>query len=705
MSVLLFIDKIVINNEKKLHVEKTLELQKSLSSLARDLTVFLTNGNLSDTASIEQHKDIKLWDLLKDKKLSMFSPLIDKWYESNTLWNFIDTFKQDCWNMFEDNDFKKRYTQQLTIGSACLEWVPEKIIDKVYGANVPIDKEMQKIFKHNHLTFMDLTGREVVFWKKERELFLYSMLFLHDWENKNIDQANESWYYKVNEWFIEIKKYGVKSYEQAFNCGFQIYNEFFWHNKDNADIFHHPINSVDDIYALYDNTITLHYNWKNIDSHTLAWILNITRALLHIQAHKHLDYIRWEIHDPASFIKYKKGIHWKEVYGSQIDEVRDWEIASLWREELSTLDLTDTKGNNIKERSPSFYSANTKSWHLQSIIFNDVETSFTWRSKWLTSWIMKLINDPKYKKWKDVTDSLWNSFYVKNKEDWLKIWLWLIEKLPEVIVDGARLDIKWTGCWVVLLKKISNNNKILDKKIIYENLKEYNISQTKIDLLLRNKFFLKNLDEKLYHTDTLKNNKTAEWYEEFKIVTTNGTEYQISEKSDDMVMSYNEFWLWNHGIYNIKKLMELLLRPDNHTMTLWHDTIENIITNALDEEEIYLQQKAYKMWILNNENSDVFNPRNAILNQLLYDDMLHNEFVDSNIIAQIKNKRSDFFIWDKETSREGVKEFIYNMINNEYVWYLTQKNTYNVSKPLWNQRSILSQLLWYKVYLQNKRLL
>ena len=690
-----------MNGENKINVESIIKWQKKFSWLVRNLTIFLTNGNLSDKTPIEKYQNMNLLDLLKDKKLNAFSQLIDNSHETITLWWFINTFRKDCWEIFEDKEFKKRYTKQLVIGMARLEWIPDNIIEKIYWEDIIIDEEMQNIFKINNLTFMDLTSCDVSFEEKEKELFVYTMLFLHDWENKNIDKANESWYYKVSGWGVEIKEYGIKSFEQAFNCGFQIYNEFFWNNKDKEIIFHYPINSIDDIYALYDNTETLIYNWKIIDSHTLAWILNITRALLHVQAHKHLDYIRWEIHDPASFIKYKKGQHWKYIYWPQIDEVRDWEIESLWRNEISTLEMKDKNGKKIKERSTKFYSADTKSWYLQDVFFNDVETSFSWRSKWLTSWVMKLVNDPKYKKWKDVTDSLWNSFYVKNKEDWLKVWLWLIEKLPERLVDGARFDIKWSQSWNILIDKISKNGELLQKSIIYNNLKDYNISNEKIDLLLRNRSFRINLNERLRNINELKNTKTVQWYEEFKLVTTNWTEYQISEKSDDMITSYNEFGLWNHGIYNIKKLMELLLRPDNHTIVLWHDIIENIINNALDEEEFYIKQKAYKMWIINDDNSNNFNPRNAISNQLLYDDMVNNTSLDSTIINQIKDQRNDFFSGKKEKSRELVKEFIYNMINKEYIWYLTKDKTYKLSKPLWNQRSTISQLLWYKIYKKN----
>ena len=690
-------------NSIPINTDKIVQWQKSLSNFTEDLTVFFTQDNLSNIWVLKTYWNKKIQDILKDKKLSHFSQLVNIDHSQDpTLGEIINMFRKNCLDIFQDESYKKRYTQQLVMGMARLEWVSENIIEKIYSENIQIDKNMQDVFKKNNLTLMDLTSRDVIFSQKEKELFLYTMLFLHDWENKNTDNARESWYYKIKEWWVEIKEYGIKSFEQAFNCGWQIYNEFFWDKEDKKNMPHHPINSVDDIYLLYDSKTSIDYNWKTIDSHTLAWILNITRSLLHIQAHKHLDYIRGKIHDPESFVKYKKGKYWKEIYWTQIDEVRDWEISALWRDEISSLDMRDMSGNIIKERSPSFYSADTKSWHLQSIVFNGVETSFSWRSKWLTSWIMKLINDPKYKKWKDVTDSLWNSFYVKNKKDWLKIWLWLINQLPEKLIDGARLDIKWSESWEILIDEISKDWKLLSFSDIKINLSKYGIFHEKIDLLLRNKSFRKNLEEKLNNTNELKNNKTAKWYEEFKIVTTTWTEYQISEKSDDMIVSKNEFGLWNHGIYNINKLMELLLRPNNHTMILWHNTIENIINNAFDEEEFYLKERAKKIWIINNRNSHTFNPRNAILNQLLYDDIIaNNTDIDDTIREQIKSNRENLFIWTKEDSRYGVKEFIYNMIQKEYIWYIQKDWTYMLSKPLWNQRSIISQLRWYDIYKKN----
>jgi hypothetical protein len=682
--------------------------EKRLSSLNRDLTKFLTDGDLSNLWVLKDHWDKKIKDLLQDKKLSIFTQIVNTNDNHDiTLHESIKNLQKDCLTVFQNEDYKKWYTQQLVIGMARLEWIAENVIEKIYWKYVEIHEEMQDVFKKNNLTLMDLTTKEVVFEQKEKELFLYTMLFLHDWEDKNTDKAKESWYYKVDEGKIEFKEYWIKSFEQAFNCGWQIYNEFFWSKEDKKNLPHHPINSVDDIYSLYDTKTSLNYNWKIIDSHTLAWILNITRALLHVQAHKHLDYIRWEKHDPASFIKYKQWKHWKEIYWTQIDEVRDWEIESLWRTEISHLGLLDKNWKTIIERSPSIYDGDTKSWHLKDTIFNDVKTTFSWRSKWLTSRIMKLINDPRYKKWKDVTDSLWNSFYVENKEAWLKVWLWLIEKLPEKLIDGARLDIKWSESWDVLMKEIANDGTLLDPEAIKENLSCYGISKNKVSLLLRNKWFNKQLHERLNNTNNLKNDKTVQWYEEFKIVTTTGTEYQISEKSNDMIVSKNEFGLWNHGIYNIKKLMELLLRPDNHTMVLWHNTIENIINNALDEEEFYLQERAKKMWLIDDNNIHQFNPRYAIWNQLLYDDIIENDnivenddkmHIDSTQLEKIKEDREKLFFWEKDNSRAFVKEFIYNMIQKEYVGYLKSRSTYALAKPLWNQRSIVSQLLWYRLY-------
>lgn len=408
------------------------------------------------------------------------------------------------------------------------------------------------------------------------------------------------------------------------------------------------------------------------------------------------------MHDPESFVRYKKWKHWKEIYWTQIDEVRDWEIAALWRDEIINLEIKDTSGNDIKERSSSFYSADTKSWNLQSIEFNGVKTSFSWRSKWLTSWVMKLINDPRYKKWKDVTDSLWNSFYVKDKKDGLRVWLWLIEKLPEKLIDGARFSIKWDESWEILMNEISQDWALLSLEDIKHNLSQYGISYDKVNLLLRNKKFKMILQEKLNNNSILKNSKTVQWYEEFKIVTTTWTEYQISEKKDNLIFNNNELGLWNHGIYNIKKLMELLLRPNNHTMVFWVDdnTIENVINNALDEEEFYLKERAKKMWIIDDTNMNKFNPRGAISNQLLYDDIIKNHSqVDASVLQQIKEDRENLFKWKTKDSRLAVIEFIYNMIQKEYIWYAKiDWEKYFLSKPLWNQRSIISQLNWYKIY-------
>ena len=696
----------MINSENRF--KKIIEMQKPLCKLDLEwnLTKFFTQDNLQNIDCLQPHRDEKIKDLLMDKNLSVFSQIIKTGYDENSsLWNIVSQFRRDCSDIFEDKDYKKRYTRQLVIGMACLEWVPENIIDKIYGENVFISREMQDVLQKNNLTFMDLTARDVLFSDKDKQLFLYTMLFLHDWENRNTDKARESWYYKINEWWVEFKQYGIKSFEQAFNCGWQIYNEFFWDKDDKKTLPHYTINSIDDIYSLYSPSTTIDYNWKKVDSHTLAGILNITRSLLHIQAHKHLDYIRWELHDPESFVKYQKGQHWKDIYGAQIDEVRDWEVAALWNNELSYLNMSDSKWDIIKERTPDVYSANTKSWYMNWIKFNDVITTFSWRSKWLKSWVMKLINDPKYKKWKDVTDSLWNSFYVKNKEDWLKVWLWLIEQLPEKMIDGARLDIKWTESWDVFIKNIAENNKLYWMDDIKKNLKKYWISEQKLDLLFRNKSFKNSIEQQLNKKNLLKNGKTVQWYEEFKIVTIQGTEYQISERKDNTIMNYNEFGLWNHGVYNIKKLIELLLRSNNHTMKLWHDVLENIIESALNEEENYLREKWIKSWIINSNNTDKFNPWNAISNQLVYNDWLLDGYstnIDEKMFSKIEKGRYEFFVGKKRDSRQAVKEHIYNMIQKNYIWSLRENWEYFLSKPFWNQRSLVSQLRWYEIYKQQE---
>lgn len=691
----------------------------NLSSLERDATIFLWDGTLTVDFWKYTKKDLEI--LIKDKSFSYIKDFVAEDSE-----NIVLTTMQDCKDTLSDilqqEDYKKRYTQQLVIGMARMEWVHENTINKIYSNAVVIDENMQKIFKDNNLTLMDLSSKDVMLWKKEKELFVYTMLFLHNGEN-SWELRHESDYYTVYEWWVEIKEYWIKSFEQAFNCAWQIYNELFYYNKDGRGIPHQAINCIDDIYKLYDSSTVLTYQDRKIDAHQLSWILNVTRTLLHIQAHKHLDYIRWEIHDPASFVKYKKGKKYQDIYWSQIDEVRDYEVKELRDSELAQLTILDSKWERIKSRSPWIYNADIKAWTIQNCVFNWTNTTFTWRSKGLISWIMKLINDPRFKKWKTVTDSLWNSFYVKNKEDGLRVRLWLIDQLPEHLIDGQRIEIKWDESWRTLLNYISRDWSLLPQETIIKNLSVLWISKEKILLLFRNKHFFSLLTKNLQ--DSIKdvyNDKTRIWYEEFKLVTKTWTEYQISEKKDEHVITQNERWSWNHGIYDFKKLMEFILRPNNNSMVLWHDIIKNIIKWALDREYGYLLNRAKVNKFITKENEKDFNPWSAIMHQLMDEDNDLIDYIDKhpNINNELNKNQDQYFGWNRirqtnpefdkdwnkttpimmlmqDWNRSFVEEYLYNLIQRQYVWYITD-NKYIISKKWGNERLIKTQLEWYKLY-------
>lgn len=229
---------VMSSGENTPDMTKILQLQQSLSNFTKDLTIFFTQEHLSNSLVLSNYLDRDIKDLIKEQSVSVFGELVNSDGSQNqTLKEILCCLEENCLDFCNDENYKRRYTQQLVIGMARLEWVPANIIDKVYWKNIQINKDMQEVFRNNNLTLMDLTSRDVILWQKEKQLFLYTMLFLHDWENKNTDNARESWYYKVKEWEIEIKEYGVKSFEQAFNCGWQMYNDFFW-NKEEKKIFH-----------------------------------------------------------------------------------------------------------------------------------------------------------------------------------------------------------------------------------------------------------------------------------------------------------------------------------------------------------------------------------------------------------------------------------------------------------------------------------
>lgn len=200
------------------------------------------------------------------------------------------------------------------------------------------------------------------------------MLFLHDGKSKNQKARHDTKYYKIQEGSIDITPYGRKSYEQAFNCAWQIYNDIYGKTTERKP--HYAIHSEEDIYNLYKDKETLSSHGNHIDKEEKTLVLNMTRALLHMQAHKKFDYTNGS-HDPEGNIQYHEGRDRKEIYGEQINILRDKEVLNFFTNEVSYLNMKDNDGNTSNLRTPDTYDAKSKSWIFKDIIFNGVSCSFT----------------------------------------------------------------------------------------------------------------------------------------------------------------------------------------------------------------------------------------------------------------------------------------------------------------------------------------
>lgn len=117
------------------------------------------------------------------------------------------------------------------------------------------------------------------------------------------------------------------------------------------------------------------------------------------------------------------------------------------------------------------------------------------------------------------------------------------------------------------------------------------------------------------------NEKTHDSYEEFKLVTTSGTEYQCIRKGNDEILSHNEYGLGNHGIYDFKKLIESRLRPNNNSMTFNYEKLNHMLDNIMEKEEQYLMTRMKQLGLLTDTNKDSFDPWKAIYYQLFYEEL------------------------------------------------------------------------------------
>lgn len=573
-----------------------------------------------------------------------------------------------------DTSFKGEFTRQMVIGMARLEGIPDEIIATMYW-KLSIDEilipKIQKILKTRNIGLIDCSLNDVTLSEQDRNLLIYTKLFLHEKdvdekEDRITDQSMKSEYYTVDkEGKLKINKYGIKSYELAINCAYQLYQKDFHNIKpENSKTRHIRLTYQEDIEALYTNEWLVLSDGSVIDAWVKSHILSLTRAIMHIQSHKKLDYTGTK-HDPAWFQTYEPWGNALAIFEKAFNDQRRLEARIIRDKEISQRWIKDSEGEEIK-REPTNYDGENYSWSLKNLTFGWVNgIDFSGRMKSFPGSVWKLIHTPKYKHGKYITDNGAVTFHTKSNGDSCKVFTQMINNIDDRDLSRVRLDIKWDESRRVFLENIENIEKDWNKysfNFKKESIESLWLVNDKLEHLYKNNDFAKAIYESQDSSEARKpsNTKTWAWYEEFKMILPSWTEVQIRTKeqlNDGKLapIAHNELGKKWHWIYDGHKWINTLLRLYNELIPL-DDTaanvIDNAINNAMEQEELYLWWK----FTLEEHDMTDFNPWYAIYQQLIDKDWSNKE------------SQYDYFNEDESQNRKlQCKQIMYKNILGKYV--------------------------------------
>lgn len=697
--------------------------------------------------------------------------LSDRNERLNSLWL---EFQNELKATFNDVEYKKRYTRQALTSSAILEWVPEQLIYDIYGAKTQseklavIDPAFQSTLNQYNVTMMDLSYQDTLLTREDQELFLYTMLYVKGDDTNINDQKYRytSRYYSVEdhpEWWrktilFDNSRYGIALYQQAFNCAWQMYNELIGikdFNKHKSSTYpHYPLHSFDDVITLYTNVlpITDQTGQYTLTAKDKGVVLNITRALLHLIRNKKFDY-NDQLHDPASFVGYQQGVSWRSLLEPKMNLNQDKEIIKFFRSsdsynmhgECSLLAFSkkDEHGDITRladnKRSPANYDTLNKKRQFNNIIFNGVETTFLGRSKKLMSWILKLANDPNYKTSDEIMDSIANAFYVKEPHEALQVWLGILHQFPIKFFqwDKARFVIKGKEYWNIFADHIvyDEQGKIdiaqtADRLRVYIQTEDSPHSKeefaAKVQLLLQQPKIIKELEKmRVWQSGRIEslgieNAKTYNGYQEFKIVTESGTEYQCIQKDPNQLLSNNDFGAGNHMFYDLKKIITMLMRPNNNVLDVSYDDLSNLVQSSMLNQYHALRDRAQGLWYFDDQSEDRFCPWKALSAQLVEQhrhtnqlDKLTLDDLPDEFVRNSTQHQEDYFLSEEENADPQIREryykvvfdFFFQELDTQYMTLAESEDRASkiYSKSLGNQRLLITQQKGYKTFIASRR--
>lgn len=419
-----------------------------------------------------------------------------------------------------------------------------------------IDTKLHKMLDKKNIAGIDIP-MELLNLEDGRDcaMYLYTIMFnLVPWCNGkhpviDTDKNRRLYYFDDPEWDDVFSGFHLTTrWVQLFE---KLYNLAWYHITDNLDREPYVFRDTNDIYMLMR-----WIQFNSSDELDAANIVSVTRSLFHLIGH-HPEDINF---DHILSTDWKDGIDkvidLSTLHNKQAEKRRDSDISRL------NIQWSNTNGeqeqiNNRTEFSRKYqYDAGMR--YHPHIEIAWVKGTLIGRPKWSASQVTKLTNDPKYNHVDEMYDKIGNRIEIEHtgntqwdRNNQLRVLYHLYTQL-------------WDDVHEV---KIKGNNFITFAK---QQLDESNDNWYKIFL------------EKLLDKSPI-NNKTAENYEDCKLVTKQGTEYQIVRP-----WLYDD-WLNNHSIYNVAKMVDIDLRVFGFVDMDWYMKYNISLLNQQFLNEIKLR--------------------------------------------------------------------------------------------------------------------
>lgn len=472
----------------------------------------------------------------------------------------------------QDTEYKIYFTRQVVAGLLRSE-VSDKdkvgnLISASYGENFVINNEIQQKLKNEHITLMDMTLDMIDLEETDVKILLYAMMVKKDtWVQEHpipSELYTVSWN-DINT--LELTEKGVQYFQTAIQWWLQFHcKELYNKNSEDTDI---PWLENKIVFANSRSVVNFYLQEHEnpyIQEHK-SDLLATARCLIH--------HARWS-QKPIDQTLLEGKSYPFEAFDNK--EKRKQSTDNFLQQEWANLPLQDNYWNSIK---PTFDSINNIR-HNEDITIAWAKWRFIWRGKSFESEVRKMRNSPQYRHIESIHDTIANRFEIYptgNPEQDRRNIIIVHKTLYHHFLSAGKpktppIKIKWKQ-----LKAAYNESyKETEAQANSRETSEQGARETAIDSALQKEN---------------SNAKTADSYQEAKIHSLAGVEYQIITAETD------KYGPNNHAIYDPKKRVDDRIRIEwSINPELVRHICDTELHKNIEDYSIPYTQKAYP-WCTN----------------------------------------------------------------------------------------------------------